>query len=152
MEWVIPQVEIESELARIEQSFDNRLVSYDKAISYCQWHLETYRNSVVSHGFPDEISEIRFFKKEKPFLFGMLQKYTHQLDFELDYPSFGRDETIIKGRMKKVSLFLSAHRDLILYLELGHGHLDPQYFLRKNRNSTSLHGPMGFSFDPGYST
>lgn len=154
MEWVIPQVEIESELARIEQSFDNPLVSYDKAISYCQRHLEAYRNSVVSQGFPDEISEIRFFKKEKPFLFGKLLKYSHQLTFELEFPNLdnGIGEGIIKKKIQEVNSFLADHKDMILYLELGIENLDPQYFLRKNRNPFAYGIHQRFGFDTSFNS
>lgn len=154
MEWVIPQVEIESELARIERSFDNRLVAYDKAISYCQRHLEAYRNSVVSHGFPDEISEIRFFKKEKPFLFGQLLKYSYQLTFELEIPNLdsGMGEGVIKKKIQEVNSFLADHKHMILYLELGNENLDSQYFLRKNRNLFVYGIHQRFGFDTSFNS
>lgn len=152
MEWVLPQDKIKAELFQLERSGENKLVNFDRAISHCQKILEKYRNEVVSHGFVDEAEEIRFFKREKPFLFGLLQKYTHQLTFELDFPAFSKSRERIEQKMDEINSILSLHKDLILYLELDHEHLDPQYFLRKNRYNNTLHRGVEFSFDPGYST
>lgn len=62
MDWLKSQMEIESELLQIEQSFFNPLVSYDKIIAFCQKTLEEYRTNVTTNGFPDEASEIWFLK------------------------------------------------------------------------------------------
>ncbi|HUH45825.1 MAG TPA: RteC domain-containing protein [Arenibacter sp.] len=154
MDWVRSHKEIESELITIEQSFDNRLVSYNRAISYCQRLLEAYRNSVVSQGFPDELSEIRFFKKEKPFLFGQLLKYSHQLTFELDFPNMdnGMGEGFIKKKIQEVNSFLADHKEMIFYLELGNDNLDSQYFLRKNRHLFAYAIHQRFGFDTAFSS
>lgn len=69
MDWLRPHEEIESELHQIQQSFLNTIISYNKAISYCQHILEEYRAAVISKGFVNEAAEIQFFKKEKPFIF-----------------------------------------------------------------------------------
>lgn len=152
MEWVLPQDKIKKELLYLEQASGNKLINFDRAISYCQKMLEQYRMEVASQGFVDEAEEIRFFKREKPFLFGLLQKYTHQLTFQLDYSTSGKSQERIEQKMVEINSILSLHKDLILYLELGHEHMDPQYFLRKNRYNNTIHTGMEFSFDPRFST
>jgi len=154
MDWLRPHEEIESELLQIQQSFLNTIVSYDKAIYYCQHILDEYRIAVVSKGFPDEATEIKFFKKEKPFLFGLLLQYSHQLSFELDFPNItnGRNEDIINEKIKEVTAFLSSHKDMVLYLELQSKTFDSQFFLRKNRELFIYQGSHDHSFDSKFCT
>ncbi|MCM4152068.1 hypothetical protein DHD05_10735 [Arenibacter sp. N53] len=153
MDWVRSRSEIESELLQIEQSFSNPIASFDKAISFCQKILEDYRKAVIVHGFPDEASEIRFFKKDKPLLFGLLLRYSHQLTFELDFPNiaYGMNNEIIVRKIRDVNAFLAGHKDMVLYLELENSALDSQYFLRKNRNLFVCTGRIGHSFDSEFS-
>ncbi|MEQ8422413.1 MAG: RteC domain-containing protein [Arenibacter algicola] len=154
MEWIRSQEQIESELFQIEQSFFNSMVSYDKAIDYCQNVLEFYRAMVVAQGFPDEATEIQFFKKDKPFLFGLLLKYTHQLSFELDFPNItnGRNEDIINKKIEEVIAFLSSHKDMVLYIELQSKTLDSQFFLRKNKGLFIYPEHHNYSFDSEFCT
>ncbi|NKI28313.1 hypothetical protein HCG49_17310 [Arenibacter sp. 6A1] len=154
MEWIRSQKEIEAELQLITQSHSNTLVSYDKSINYCQTILEEYRVAVISRGFPDEASEIQFFKNHKPFLLGHLLRCRHQLSFELEFANIPGDlqNDIIKGKMLEVNTFLSNHKDIILYLELENQRLDAQYFLRKNRQLYASPSSIGVSFDPEFST
>lgn len=154
MDWLRPHEEIESELHQIQQSFLNTIISYNKAISYCQHILEEYRVAVISKGFHDEAAEIQFFKKEKPFIFGQLLRFTHQLSFELEFTkiAYGSNESILKRKILEVNHFLSNHRDMVLYIELGYKRLDGQYFLRKNKEFYANPYPHGFSFDSKFSS
>src|SRR5690606_11380520 len=58
----------------------------------------------------------------------------------------------IKKKIQEVNSFLADHKDMVLYLELGNENLDPQYFLRKNRELFAH--PMRYrsSFDPDFSS
>ena len=154
MDWIRSQTEIESELLQIEQSFFNPLVSYDKIIAFCQNTLEEYRSKVIKNGFPDEASEIQFFKKEKPFVYGLLLQYIHQLTFELDVPNitYGRDDDFVNEKMQEVTAFLSSHKDIVLYLELESKAFDSQFFLRKNRGLVTYPGHHNYSFDSQFCT
>ncbi|SHJ63294.1 RteC protein [Arenibacter nanhaiticus] len=154
MEWIRSQKEIEAELQQIRQSNSNTLVSYDKSITYCQTILEGYRVAVISQGFPDEASEIRFFKNHKPFLLGHLFRCRHLLSFELEFANISGDlqKDIIKAKMLEVNTFLSNHKDMILYVELENQRMDAQYFLRKNRQLYAWPSPIGVSFDPEFSS
>lgn len=154
MDWLRSQEEIESKLHQIEGSFLNTIVSYNKAISHCQHILEEYRIAVVSKGFPDEATEIQFFKKDKPLLFGLLLQYTHRLSFELDFPNitYGRNEDIVNEKIEEVIAFLSSHKDMVLYLELQSKTFDSQFFLRKNRGLFTYPGRHDHSFDSEFCT
>ena len=154
MDWIRKQRDVEAELLQMEQLFINPLVSYDKIITYCQTILETYRIKVTQEGFPDEASEIEFFKKDKPFLYGLLLQYAHQLTFELDFPgsTYEISTQVINDKIQEVSAFLSHHKDLVLYLELDSQAFDSQYFLRKNRGLYTYPGGHGHSFDPYFCT
>lgn len=153
MDWIRSRSEIKSELLQIEQTFSNPIASCDKAISFCQKILEDYRKAVIVHGFPDEASEIRFFKMDKPLPFGFLLQYSHQLKFELDFPNiaYGMNNEIIGRKIRDVNAFLASHKEMVLYLELENSALDSQYFLRKNRNLFVCIGPNGHSFDSEFS-
>ncbi|MCM4164046.1 MULTISPECIES: RteC domain-containing protein [unclassified Arenibacter] len=154
MDWLRSQEEIESELHHIERSFLSTIVSYDKVISHCQHILEEYRIAVVSKGFPDEASEIQFFKKDKPYLFGLLLQYTHQLSFELDFPNipYAGNDDIVNKKIEEVTAFLSSHKDMVLYLELQSKTFDSQFFLRKNRGLFTYPGRHDHSFDSEFCT
>ena len=154
MDWLKSQMEIESELLQIEQSFFNPLVSYDRIIAFCQKTLVEYRTNVTTNGFPDEASEIKFFKRDKPFVYGILLQYAHQLSFELDFPdiAFGRNEDIINKKIQEITAFLSSHKDMILYLELESKTFDSQFFLRKNRGLVAYPDHRNYSFDPEFCT
>lgn len=154
MDWVKSHTEIESEILQIEQSFFNPLVSYNKIITFCQKTLEEYRGKVTVNGFPNEASEIQFFKKDKPFLYGLLLQYNHQLSFELDYPNiaYGMNKDIVNEKIQEVIAFLTSHKDMILYLELESKTFDSHFFLRKNRELVACPGHHYHGFDSEFCT
>ncbi|WP_201300860.1 ATP-binding protein [Sunxiuqinia indica] len=88
-------IELEDDLHQIATTSDRLLNTAKMAIKRCQVSLTELRRMVISEGFPDRQSEIRFFKKIKPEAYSRLLFY--QVLFELESFRFKYDsERIIQ--------------------------------------------------------
>jgi hypothetical protein len=92
------------------------------------------RKLVVSEGFPDQKSEIYFFKKIKPAVYSKLLYYQSVFDLEstllkANVPVLRR---YFQRRLYKINEYMDEHQVKVQYFKCGFTHLDEKYFVRDN--------------------
>ena len=102
------------------------------AIALCKGSLEQMRDLVFINGFPDQKSEIIFFKKLKPEVYGKLLYYLKLFELKSNLPAFDKDIQIqyFKKYNKKCFQFIKEHQNEFQYFQSGHTHMDKSYFTR----------------------
>jgi len=119
-------------LAGVEGLSENKLEQIEFAIGYCKKAMEQMRELVIQQGFPDQKSEIQFFKKLKPEGYSKLLYYLRLFEIQSNLPLFDKESQIqyFKKRMKKCIQFISEHQNEVQYFQCGYTHMDKSYFIR----------------------
>lgn len=119
-------------LEKIEVSSDKILEQLELAIVYCKNTLEQMRELVFQEGFPDQESEIYFFKKLKPEVYSKLLYYLEVFDIQSKLPIVDRQCHIqfYKKKRKKYFEFMKEHQAEVQYLHCSYSHFDKNYFTR----------------------
>jgi len=125
--------ELEADLKRITMTSESMLNTAKTAIKRCRIALVELRWIVVNQGFPDILSEIRFFKEIKPVAYSQLLFY--QSIFEIESFRTKYDSERIKRYMKvkldEIQLFMEENASTIQYYNCGFTYLDSLYFVRE---------------------
>ena len=126
--------ELEEDLEQIAMTSDHVLNTTGLAIRKCQLALVKLRRMVLVRGFPDQQSEIRFFKKMKPSVFSKLIFYQAVFGMESSRQELdaGSQRKYFQREQKKILKYMKKNRENVQYYRCGHGHLDEKYFLRDN--------------------
>jgi len=121
-----------SNLEPITNFTGKTLDQLELAIAYCKRALELMRELVIKEGFPDQESEIYFFKKLKPEVYGKLLYYLMVFDVQSNLPSVNPHAQIryYKAKLKKSLQFSKNHHIEVQYLQCGFSHQDKSYFTR----------------------
>jgi len=113
---------------------DNIPEQMEYAIGRCKIALDRMRKLVISEGFPDQKSEIYFFKKLKPAVYGKLLYY--RAVFDLESKRQRADLSIIRRyfqkRLYKINEYFNEHQEKVQYYKCGFKYLDEKYFVRGN--------------------
>jgi len=119
-------------LAGIEGLSENKLEQIEFAIGCCKKAMEQMRELVIQQGFPDQKSEIQFFKKLKPEGYSKLLYYLRLFEIQSNLPLFDKESQIqyLKKRMKKCIQFITEHQNEVQYFQCGYTHMDKSYFIR----------------------
>lgn len=119
-------------LESINNLTSKSLDQLELAIAYCKQALELMRELVIIEGFPDQESEIYFFKKLKPEVYNKLLYYLAVFDMQSNLPSINPHGQIkyYKVKMKESLQFINVHQAEVQYLQCGFSHLDKSYFTR----------------------
>ena len=75
-------VDLESDLSKMKAVSDKISDQMEYAIGHCKIALDRTRELVIKQGFPDQESEIYFFKKIKPTVYSRLLYYRAVFDLE----------------------------------------------------------------------
>jgi hypothetical protein len=125
--------ELEADLKRITMTSESMLNTAKTAIKRCRIALVELRWIVINQGFPDILSEIRFFKEIKPVAYSQLLFY--QSIFEIESFRTKYDSERIKRYMKvkldEIQLFMEENASTIQYYNCGFTYLDSLYFVRE---------------------
>jgi hypothetical protein len=68
-------LDLENDLSRMKEVSENVPEQLEYAVGQCKVALDRMRKLAVSEGFPDQMSEIYFFKKIKPAVYSKLLYY-----------------------------------------------------------------------------
>lgn len=124
--------ELEADLKRISITSESMLNTAKLAIKRCRIALVELRWVVINQGFPDILSEIRFFKEIKPVAYSRLLFY--QAVFELECFRSKYDSERIKRYMKvkldEIQIFVEENASSVQYYNCGFTYLDSLYFVR----------------------
>ncbi|MEM8937879.1 MAG: RteC domain-containing protein [Bacteroidota bacterium] len=125
----------------------------NKITKLCQTSLSNFREEVAANGFINDVEEIHFFKVVKQVPLSNLIYYSEILDIELNFPPTGKKARVkfIKGKMKEIRSFFSAHPEFVAYIRQKHTHFDSQFF-RRNYLHLICDRKSSYVLDPVYST
>ena len=125
-------VDLESELSKVETVSNKISEQMEYAIGHCKIALDRMRELVIKQGFPDQKSEIYFFKKIKPTVYSKLLYY--RAVFDLESKCQKADSSVIKRylqkRLYKINEYMEEHQVKVQYFKCGFDHLDEKYFVR----------------------
>ncbi len=127
-------IELEEDLEQLAMTSDHVLNTARLAIRRCKAALVKLRRMVLARGFPDQESEIRFFKEIKPSVSSKLIYYQkvfgmESMRLELDNR---RQKKYLQREQKKILKYMRQNRGIVQYYRCDHSHLDEKYFLRNN--------------------
>ena len=122
------------ELDKIDDSSDKILEQLELAIVHCKNALEKMRELVFQEGFPDQKSEIYFFKKLKPEVYSKLLYYMEVFDIQSKLPNYGQQLLVqyYQKRMNKILDLIQEYHAEVQYFQCGFCHFDKNYFTRDN--------------------
>ena len=127
-------LDLENDLSRIKEVPENLPEQMEYAIGHCKIALDRMRELVIKEGFPDQKSEIYFFKKIKPAVYSKLLYY--QAVFELESKLQKADVSVIRRyflrRLYKINEYMEERQVKVQYFKCGFKHLDEKYFVREN--------------------
>lgn len=126
--------DLENDLSKMKDVSENTPEQFEYSIGLCKVALDRMRKLVIQEGFPDQKSEIQFFKKIKPSAYSKLLYYQAVFDIEskrkkADLPVIRR---YLQQRLSKIYEYLEEHQLKLQYHRSGFSHLDEKYFLRNN--------------------
>lgn len=127
--------ELENELLKTTEVSENLPEQIEFAIGHCKVALDQMRKLVIKEGFPDQASEIRFFKEVKPRVYSKLLYYQAVFDMESTRQKVDKKNLrrYFHQELKKILKFMKKNRLRVQYYRCGHTHLDEKYFTRKNK-------------------
>jgi hypothetical protein len=124
--------DFESDLSKMKAVSDKISDQMEYAIGHCKIALDRMREFVIEQGFPDQESEINFFKKIKPTVYSKLLYY--RAVFDLESKCQKADESVIRRylqkRLYKINEYMEEHQVKVQYFKCGFKHLDEKYFIR----------------------
>ena len=125
-------LDLDNELSKIKNVSEINSDQMEYAIGHCKIALDRMRELVIKEGFPDQKSEIYFFKKIKPAVYSKLLYY--QAVFDLESKRQKADSSVIsryfQKRLYKISEYMEEHQVKVQYFKCGFKHLDEKYFVR----------------------
>lgn len=125
-------LDLESDLSKMKNVSDKISDQMEYAIGHCKIALDRMRELVIKQGFPDQESEIYFFKKIKPTVYSRLLYY--RAVFDLESKCQKADSSVIKRylqkRIYKINEYMEERHVKVQYFKCEYKHLDEKYFVR----------------------
>jgi hypothetical protein len=125
-------LDFENDLSKMKVTSDRISEQMEYAIGHCKIALHRMRELVIKQGFPDQESEINFFKKIKPTVYSRLLYY--RAVFDLESKCQKADSSVIKRylqkRLYKINEYMEERQMKVQYYKCGFKHLDEKYFVR----------------------
>jgi len=152
IENIIDQYKVEIE----EISEDNlgKFRTVEDAIKISRKHLQNLRVIIRDGQFINKENEIKFFKNQKPLIYGKLKFYAKLYKYLLQKPR-GTDKSkraFIDVEIKKLQDYYYQNSEFIRYYRNNATFLDEFYFLRGNDNIGLLADTSHFYTDMEFST
>ena len=130
-------LDLENDLSSMKDVSDKISEQMEYAIGHCKIALDRMRELVIEQGFPDQESEIYFFKKIKPTVYSKLLYY--RAVFDLESKCQKAESSVIRRylqkRLYKINEYMEERQVKIQYFKCGFKHLDEKYFAR---NTTEI--------------
>jgi hypothetical protein len=125
-------LDLENDLSKMKDVSDRISEQIEFSIGHCRIALSRMRELVIKQGFPDQESEIYFFKKIKPAVYSRLLYYRAVFDLEskcqkADSFVFRR---YLQKRLYKINEYMEERQVKVQYFKCGFKHLDEKYFVR----------------------
>lgn len=142
------------EIIEVEESNLNDFNNVEKGISISRRHLQKLRLCLRKHSFCSPEQEIKFFKKQKPFVYGRLKFYAKWYYYLLQKPegSIKLQRNFIDNQISKLQENNLCIIDFIKYYRESSTTLDEFYFLRGKDNISLVSDTSHFYTDAEFST
>lgn len=138
-------------LAEIERKEVDLVKRMKNCIRLCHDLLGSWRHDVAQKGFPDQRSEIYFFKQAKPQVAARYRYYQRVLQLDLGaWKGVWNQEQRLMKEMTYIEQVFDQYRPLWEYCQSGAVHLDDAWFMR-GQEHWLLHAGTGH-FDESFST
>lgn len=125
-------LDLENELSKMKRVSGKISEQMEYAIGHCKVALDRMRELVIKQGFPDQESEIYFFKKIKPTVYSKLLYY--RAVFDLESKCQKADSSVIRRylqkRIYKINEYMEERQVKVQYFKCEYKHLDEKYFVR----------------------
>jgi hypothetical protein len=125
-------LDLENDLSRMKEVSEKLPDQMEYAIGHCKIALDRMRELVIKQGFPDQESEINFFKKIKPAVYSRLLYF--RAVFDLESKCQKADSSVVRRylqkRLYKINEYMEEHKVKVQYFKCGFKHLDEKYFVR----------------------
>lgn len=128
-------LDLENDLSRMEEVSENIPEQLEYAIGQCKVALDRMRKLVNQEGFPDQKSEIYFFKRIKPAVYSKLLYYRSVFEIESNRNEADRHgmKMYLQQQMDKIKEYMDQHQVKVQYYKCGFKYLDEKYFVRENQ-------------------
>ena len=143
-----------NEISEIANLNLNDLSNIEKGIHISRKHLQELRIVLRSGTFKNKTDEIRFFKEQKPYIFGRLKFYIKLYIFSTHRPlgSLKFQRSYIDTEIKKLQIHYQKNIDFVKYYRENSTVLDEFYFVRGNDNLNLISDTSHFYTDSEFST
>lgn len=142
------------EIKVIESSDLNDFSNVENGINISREHLQKLRVVLREKRFASKLEEIKFFKKQKPYIYGNLKFYVKLYKHLLQIPKGSKksQRNHIDNEIKKQQEYYSNNLDFIRYYRQNYTSLDEFYFLRGNDSIALISDTSYFYTDAEFST
>jgi len=126
------QGQLEKELNSVDPG-KNAVKGHDHRIKIVRQAIDSLKEYIFEHPFPDQAAEIHYFKNVAPTFYGYHLYFIKLYNLELCRISSSKEEflTYIEQELQEISLFFRANSDFCKYFHSGNSFLDEKYFTRK---------------------
>lgn len=149
---IIDQYKVE--IKEISEDSLSKFSTVENAIKISRKHLQSLRVIIRDGQFINKENEIKFFKNQKPLIYGQLKFYAKLYKYLLQKPR-GTDKSkraFIDAEIKKLQDYYYQNSEFIKYYRNNATFLDEFYFLRGNDNIGLLADTSHFYTDMEFST
>ena len=142
------------EIKPIENSNLNDFSNVECGIKISRKYLQCLRVLIRENGFRDVEGEIKFFKKQKPYIYSRLKFYARLYNFLVERPagSLKSQRNFIDAQIKKLQNYHKRNIDFVKYYYEKETILDHFYFVRGNDNLNLVSRAFHFYTDAEFST
>ncbi len=127
--------ELNNQLKTLDIEEDNILIRSQQSIDLTRAAVDGVQQKVIEQGFPDQDTEVHFFKRIKPQFFSKLIYYVelHNTVLHLPPQLGGKSQQKhLRGKLDRINAFFKKEIDFYRYYRMGHTYLDDRYFVRNN--------------------
>ncbi|HET7360880.1 MAG TPA: RteC domain-containing protein [Salinimicrobium sp.] len=142
------------EIKPIESSNLNDSSNIESGIKISRKYLQQLRVLIRENDFQNVEEEIKFFKKQKPFVYSRLKFYARLYNFLVERPagSIKSQRNFIDSQIKKLQNYHKRNIDFVKYYYEKETVLDEFYFVRGNDNLNLVTRASHFYTDAEFAT
>ena len=153
MNFILTYEQIEGEVLQIKGSSHNKLVVYDRIISFLRNTLEVYRKGIHKKRFKNIKEEILFFRQQKQIPQSLLIFYLGLRSLDSKFPYDHKFRKLhLQKKTEKIHKFYSLHSEFCRYIDLEQNHLDHIYFTRQYLKLNEVPTYQYYSLDNQFNT
>ncbi|MEY8781109.1 RteC domain-containing protein [Allomuricauda sp. XS_ASV26] len=142
------------EISEIDQDTPYTLAKIETGIHISRKFLQELRLILRNGEFKNGKDEIKFFKRQKPYIYGRLKFYSKLYQYVTHKPMGSKksQRTFIDSQIEKLQNYYQRNIDFVQYYRENNTILDEYYFLRGKDNPALFSDTSHFYTDSEFST